>query len=251
MNNLKDILNKRKAIGLFVKVINSGYINVIAKDTGYDFIFYDLEHGTLSLDKLHDLMLMGNNMGIPSIVRACDLTKEGVSKALDFGASGVMVPNIETKEQATKLVQYAKYPPIGNRSYSGGANTNYAKSGNHKKNIEEANNSILAIAQIESKLAIQNIDDIASIEGIDALIVGPCDLSISLDLVDDEFNKIEIDAIKKVADAAKRYNKYFGIIGNLKMHELFKDDLNMVISAIDTNIIRDGLTKAMETYKKL
>lgn len=121
MNNLKDILNKRKAIGLFVKVINSGYINVIAKDTGYDFIFYDLEHGTLSLDKLHDLMLMGNNMGIPSIVRACDLTKEGVSKALDFGASGVMIPNIETKEEALRLVQYAKYPPIGNRSYSGGA----------------------------------------------------------------------------------------------------------------------------------
>lgn len=251
MNNLKEIMSKRKAYGFFVKVIDNPFINIVCKDTGFDFIFYDTEHGVLSYRELHDLMLMGNNIGIPSIVRTCDLTKEGISKALDFGASGVMVPMVETKAQAEKLVHYSKYPPIGNRSYSGGANTNYASSGNHRANMDKANDSIIAIAQIESKLAIENIDDIASVKGIDALIVGPCDLSISLNLVDDEYNEIEIEAIKKVANAARRHNKYFGIIGSLKMHEIFKDDINMVISAIDTNLIREGLSKAMETYKNL
>lgn len=83
-----------------------------------DFLFYDCEHGMIPYHRLEKLILMGNAEGIPSIVRVAQLARRDVSQALDCGADGVMVPMIETVEQAKQLVAWSKYPPLGIRSYS-------------------------------------------------------------------------------------------------------------------------------------
>ena len=152
-------------------------------------------------ETLHNLILMGNAVGIPSFVRVPQLARGDVSRSLDCGAAGVMVPMIESKKQAELLVEWSKYPPIGNRGYAGGANTNYRPSGNHKNNMIELNESVISIAQIETDLGVKNIEEIISVEGIDAAIVGPSDLAISLGIPGDYFNQIEIEAIDKVAAA--------------------------------------------------
>lgn len=151
-----------KYYGLFTKMIPNPALNVMAKNAGFDFVFYDNEHGFIPIDKLHDLILFGNNIGLPSFVRVCELSRKEISQVLDCGSTGVMVPMIETKEQAEQLVQWSKYPPLGNRGYSGGANTNYGPSGSHGEYMHALNNKTVTIAQIETKLGIENADDISS-----------------------------------------------------------------------------------------
>lgn len=248
---LKDIMMQRKIKGVLVKVVNHPAMVVMAQDCGMDFIFYDGEHGIISEEKLHDLMVLGNAAGFPSIVRVPQLARRDVSRMLDAGASGIMVPMIETKEQAQQLVDWSKYPPLGKRSYSGGANTHYASGGNHAKNMKNINHRTITIVQIETVKGVENVDEILSVEGIDAAIVGPCDLGISMGNPDNVMDPEELRLIQKVADSCKRHNKAFGIIGDMKLLERFKDDITILVAAVDTKILRSGLIKAIKEYETL
>jgi 2-keto-3-deoxy-L-rhamnonate aldolase RhmA len=248
---LKERMLNERLYGTFIKILTNPSITILAKNAGLDFLFYDCEHGMYTYETLHDLILMGNAVEIPSFIRVPELARGDVSRALDCGATGVMVPMIENKEQAKLLVYWSKYPPIGNRGYSGGANTNYRPSGNHKNNMEELNKSVISIAQIETELAIKNIEEIISVDGIDAAIVGPADLAISLGIPGDYLNPVEIEAIDKVATACKKYKKGFGIIGKLALIEKYKDKINFLITKIDVDIIREGFAKSVEDFDNL
>ncbi|GFP75636.1 HpcH/HpaI aldolase family protein [Clostridium fungisolvens] len=248
---LKERIFKEKLYGVFMKIIDNPAINILAKEAKLDFMFYDCEHGMYTYEKLHSLILMGNSVGVPAFVRVPQLSKGDISKSLDCGATGVMVPMIEDRKQAELLVQWSKYPPVGKRGYSGGANTDYKPSGNHKNNMAELNKSVISIAQIETELGVQNIEEILTVEGVDAVIVGPADLAISLGIPGDYFNEIEIQAIDKVACACEKYKKGFGIIGKLELIERYKNQINFLISKIDVDIIREGFAKSVEDFDNL
>ncbi len=237
--------------GVFVKLLTTPAMYLMAKNAGLDFVFYDNEHSVFNKTDLHDLMLFGNNIGIPSFVRVNELSKREISQALDSGATGIMVPMIETKEQAELLVEYSKYPPIGKRGYSGGANTNYGPSGGHRENMDNINLSTVTIAQIETRLGVENAEDIISVNGIDSVIVGPVDLSISLGNIGNIMHPDELKAIDHVVEICKKYNKPFGIIGSDAILRHYQKDLNYFVSAIDMNIIRDGFNLAVSKYKDM
>lgn len=247
---MKDKMLGGKLFGTLIKIVDNPAMLILAKDAGMDFVFYDCEHGMIPYERLHDLLLMGNSIGIPSLVRVPQLSRSDVSRALDCGAEGVMVPMIETVDQARLLVSWSKYPPIGNRSYSGGANTFYKPSGNHLMNMQELNHKTITIAQIETVKGVENVEAIAQVEGIDALIVGPADLGISMGYPDNVMDPKELAAIQKVADTCRRYDKGFGIIGSLTLIKEFKEDINLLISAIDVNLLRDGLKRYVDDYKE-
>lgn len=240
---------EKEYYGVFVKLITTPAMYLMAKNAGMNFIFFDNEHSVFNKTDLHDLMLFGNNIGIPTFVRVNELSKREISQSLDSGATGIMVPMIETAEQAQLLVDYSKYPPIGKRGYAGGANTNYGPSGGHLENMINMNLNTVTIAQIETQLGVENAESIISVEGIDAVIVGPVDLSISLGNVGNIMHPEELKAIDHVVEMCKKYNKPFGIIGTDAILEHYHNDLNYFISAIDSNIIRDGFKKAVNTYK--
>ncbi|HIR28413.1 MAG TPA: 2,4-dihydroxyhept-2-ene-1,7-dioic acid aldolase [Candidatus Choladousia intestinigallinarum] len=249
--SLKDIMRERKAGGVLIKIVGHPAAVLIAKNVGMDFVFYDCEHGSLSYEKLHDLMVLGNQIGLPSVVRVPQLARGDVSKILDYGAQGVMVPMIESAEDARKLVEWSKYPPVGKRSYSGGANTNYGPSGGHAANMLNMNQRTLTIAQIETAEGVNCADEILSVEGIDAAIVGPCDLGISMGIPDNVMDVRELSAIEKVAEACRRHGKFFGIIGSMELMKYFKKDLDIIITAIDTNLLRAGMAASAEECRRL
>ena len=248
---LKEKLQEKKASGILIKVTGHPAAVLIARDVGMDFVFYDCEHGTISYEKLHDLMVLGNQAGIPSIVRVPQLARGDVSKILDYGAVGVMVPMIESAEDAAKLVEWSKYPPIGKRSYSGGANTNYGPSGGHASNMLSMNRRTLTIVQIETEEGVRRADEILSVDGIDAAIVGPCDLGISMGIPDDVMDSRELSAIKKVAEACRRHGRFFGIIGSMELMKYFEKELDIIVTAIDTNLLRAGMAASVEACRKL
>lgn len=241
----------QKYYGVFVKLMTNPAMYLMAKNAGLDFVFFDNEHSVFSKSALHDLMLFGNNIGIPSFIRVNELSRREISQALDNGATGVMVPMIETRQQAQVLADMSKYPPMGKRGYSSGANTNYGPSGGHRENMELLNRNVVAIAQIETKTGVDNAEDIISVEGIDAIIVGPVDLSISLGNIGNIMDEQELKAIDKVIGLCEKYNKPFGIIGSNQILKHYHHHLNYFVSAIDMNILRDGFNKAVETYRAM
>ncbi|MCI1664819.1 MAG: aldolase/citrate lyase family protein [Atopobiaceae bacterium] len=237
--------------GLLVQVCDTPAIMLMARDADLDFVFFDCEHGVIPYDHLHDLMLMGNEMGIPSLVRAGQLARVDVSRILDFGAAGVMVPMMETAEQAELLVAWSKYPPLGRRSYSGGGSTAYGPSGGHSTNMAAANDLVMAIAQIETVEGCANAEAICSVEGIDAVIVGPCDLAISLGTPDDVDTEREAELIDQVAKAAHAHGCLFGIIGGNAMLARHADEVDLMVSAIDTHLLRGALATSEADYDSI
>ena len=113
--------------------------------------------------------------------------------------------------------------------------------------MEEANNKIVSIAQIETKLSVDNAEAIAATPGIDALIIGPNDLSISLDIPGDLLNPIEIDAIAHVVGACKKNKKAFGLHGPAKLQEKFSDDITIVMFQTDAEVLASGFAQLKET----
>lgn len=244
-------MHKHDLTGLLVKVCDHPALVHIAAQTGMDFLFYDLEHGMISDQRLLDLILLGNALGIPSLVRVPQLSRKDVSRTLDEGAAGIMVPMIETAGQARQLVQWALYPPLGCRSYSGGANTGYGPSGSHQTHMEEANGSVLVLAQIETVTGVKNCEAILDVEGIAGAVIGPCDLAISRNDPDNMFDGEELEMIARVQRACHERNKKFGLIGPYKLMDLLPETTDLAVAAIDTNLLRSGMEQYADKERRI
>ncbi len=243
MINLKEkLFSGEKIYGTMLRVVRNPAILDMAKASGLDFVMFDAEYPNYSIETFHDLCLHANAIGLNCFVRVPQNGKDYVSRYLDCGSTGVMVPMTETPEQAKELVRWSKYPPIGDRGFAaGGAPVGYLAGIKHADAMEAGNQSVLSIAQIETRTAIENVEAIAATKGIDVLLIGPNDLSISMGVPGDTMNPIMIEAISKVADACERNGKAFAIHAGPKMLELFSPRLNMLMMQNDIDILRNGL----------
>ncbi len=243
----------KKVVGTMLRMVRNPAVAYVASKAGLDYIMLDLEHGPYNMETLDDMFKTGRALGLGCFVRVPELAKGYVSRCLDCGATGIMVPMLESVEQAHLLVRWAKYAPLGGRGFGG--------AGSHSDFIgiapdataafmAKANLDTIAIAQIETAKAIENIDAIAAVEGIDALLIGPNDLAISLgsagDLMGDTLDK----AIGKVAAAAQKHDKIFGMHAPDGLLERWVSrGLTLVMSSLDSNILSAGLRAICQKYK--
>lgn len=232
--------------GCMIRVTKTTAIAALAKRAGLDFIMFDCEHGSFSLETLHDVFLVANALGLDAWARVPVAEKDYASRVLDCGGSGIMVPMTETPEQARQLVKYSKYPPLGDRGFSNGAHTLY-QGGKHHEIMETANRRVMSIAQIETRLGVENVKAIAAVEGIDALIVGPNDLSIALGVPGELTNPILVDAVKKVAAACRECGKLFTVHSEPRIVDQFRDDISFVMQLGDTDFTVSGM-KGVRQY---
>ncbi len=248
MSLKEKLMTGQKIYGTMLRVVQNPAVCYLAKNSGLDFVMYDCEHAAYSMETLHNMFITGNALGLDGFLRVPNLTKDYISRALDQGAHGVMVPMLETPEMAKTLVKYSKYQPIGDRGFCNAtAHVNYVAGLKHTEVMAEANNTIISIAQIETKASVDNAEAIAAVPGIDALLIGPNDLSLSLGVPGDLFNKIELDAIAHVAAACKKHKKAFGLHAGAKMLEIFINDLTLVMCDNDADVLRAGFAKIKET----
>ncbi len=242
----------QKVYGTMLRVSRNPAVCFLAKNASLDFVMFDCEHSNYSYETLHDMFIMGKAIGLDGLLRVPQLSKDHISRALDCGATGAMIPMTETADQAAGIVHWSKYPPLGDRGYgAGGANNGYVIGGIHSEIMEAANQKIISIAQIESKLAVDNADKIAATEGIDVLLIGPNDLSISLGIPGDVMNPVELEAIGHVAASCKKHGKFFGLHAGLKLLEKFSDDLLFVMSQTDTDILAEGFSRINTDCRKI
>lgn len=176
-----------------------------------DFLLFDLEHTRHGLETLGPLFLASRAAGAVPIVRVPGFTGHFVPRALDAGALGIMMPNVETRQQAEVLVAATRYPPEGSRGMGlGGAHTSYRLT-NPAEYRDWANANIVVIAQIESVTGLENVDDIVSVPGVDVAWVGHTDLSLSMGSVGRYDEPAFRDALRDVAAACRRAGKSAGI----------------------------------------
>ncbi len=242
----------RKVYGTMIRVVRNPAICWLAKNAGLDFIMFDCEHAPFTLETLHDCFAAAHALNLDGYLRASELSKSWISRALDAGAGGVMVPMTETPDQAKEIVKWSKYAPIGERGYgSNSMATNYIKGSSSAEVMKGLNDKTVSIAQIETKLAVDNADAIAAVEGIDVLLIGPNDLSISLGVPGDLMNPIEIEAISHVAAMCKKNGKGFGIHAGPKMLQRFAEELTFVMCSCDTDVLTAGFEGIKKTCEEL
>lgn len=145
---------------------------------GYDWLLMDTEHAPIPLDKLQTMILMTQRGGAPAIVRPPWNDLVMIKQALDLGAEGLLIPMVNSGEQARQAVAAAKYPPVGRRGWGPRAAADFGR--RTDAYAEEANDRLAVLVQIEHIDAVRNLDDILAVPGIDGVYIGPGDLSYSL-----------------------------------------------------------------------
>jgi 2-dehydro-3-deoxyglucarate aldolase len=251
-NKLK---NNQLTIGSWIMMGNSMSVEVMAL-AGFEWLVIDLEHTSIDLENTQKLITTIQANNIKALVRVSKNEEVIIKRVLDMGADGIIVPMVCSKEDAIQAVEYAKYPPIGKRGVG-----LYRASG-YGINFEEykkwVNEELVIIAQIEHIDAVNNIDGILQVEGINGTIIGPYDLSGSMGYPG-EFERNDVkEAVQKVLDRCKQHN----IPSGFHVVDTNPDALKMKIDqgctflayGIDYFFMRDaamsGMTKLKEGLNK-
>ena len=223
-------------------------IPIILKNAGCEFIIFDMEHGGLSLEQFKTLSIISNANKIAPFLRIPEINYNYIARALDLGALGIMVPMVNTPEDAIKIVQSSKYPPKGKRGAGFGfVHDNYINQ-NPLSYIEKANNSLINIIQIETKIALENVKGIASIDGVDCLWVGHFDLTNFLGIPGNFSSKKYLNAINEIVDAAVTHKKSLGIMVNNKqeLETYYKLGFNMIAVGTEMNILSRSISQILK-----
>ena len=180
-NRMKSLLRAGEAVtGTMLVEFRQPAVMQALKNAGYDFATIDMEHGVFDYESVANLSRFGRHIGITPLVRVPDKHYPYIARALDVGAQGIMAPRLRSAAEVREVVDIIKYPPLGGRGCSFGRGHTDFHGGALDENMRAANDETLLIVQIETRGAVEQIDDIAAIPGVDALLIGPTDLSIEL-----------------------------------------------------------------------
>ena len=193
----KSIEDTGFATGCFVQ-LESAEVAEIAAATGYDFVIIDMEHGSFCIDSLPNLIRGVQVAGSTPIVRLPDDSETNIQKALDAGASGILIPRVSNAEQAKRAVSAAYYAPKGRRGACPRIRATAHGINDWQRHVEWSNKNVMVWLLIEDVEGFENLDKIASIPHVHSVALGPWDLSQSMGLGGDVNHK---DVKKKIVDA--------------------------------------------------
>ena len=168
------------ALGIGLRLARTVEIGKLMKTAGYDFLFIDMEHGSMSVDLAAQLSIAAQDAGITPVVRVPGFEHFHASRVLDAGAQGIVVPHVDTPEVAARMVSNCRYPPVGHRSVTGAVPQLDFETHPMAEWTKAVNDATLLILMVESPQALENIDRIAAVPGFDALLVGTNDLCIEM-----------------------------------------------------------------------
>ena len=201
------------ALGFGLHHLRSSAAPMLAAAAKHDYLMMDMEHGAFSVQEATQICIASLAAGLPAIVRVCAGALDEGTRLLDNGALGIVVPHIDTRKQAQKVADAFHYPPIGHRSW-GGPPPAYAYMAPHVSEAQKAiNDEVLTIVMIESPEGVKNADDIASVDGIDVLLIGSFDLTSEMGIPGQMGHQKLIDAVQIVADACRKHGKTLGVGG--------------------------------------
>lgn len=237
-------------IGTWISIGHPTVAEAVAS-VGLDFVLIDTEHTTMTLETVEN-MCRGVDAAqgdTQAIIRVPWNDAVTLKRVVDIGVAGVMVPMVETAEEAHRIVDAIRYPPEGTRGIAGSRATNYGL--DFEEYVKNANGSITAIAQIETERALDNVAEIASVEGIDALFVGPSDLSGALGLFGERESDEYQRALERVVAESHEANTPVGTltVDEESVQAHVDQGFDYLIVGKDTSQLISATRGAVDTYK--
>ena len=202
------------AIGTYLMYSRDIAAVEIAAAAGLDFIQFDMEHRPQDSLTLHDLCQVARLAGMAPLVGPKDITSHAISHALDIGASGVVIPHVETPEEVAIAIEAVRYPPRGKRGRCGTAGHNLYRGGPMVEEIEHYNSDIALFLKVEAAAAIARLDELVVVGEIDGVMVGPMDLSLNLGLPGQLDHPRVLECIERVRTLCRERQIQYGTLAS-------------------------------------
>ena len=204
-NTVKKALAEGKVqLGTGFGQLRSPEVPRILAAAGFQWAFVDTEHGGFDLETVQDICRVSNLIGFCPIVRVGDMQYSLVARALDCGAQGIIFPRVESPELLAKAISWMKFPPAGIRGYGLGPTQTEFEPLSFTQVIDHLNANTMVVFQIETKRALDAREELLAVPGIDAVMIGPADLSISLGVPGEFQHPKMVEAMEAIRDSCDR-----------------------------------------------
>ena len=247
-SNLRERMKNGDLLLGTILSLNSPDVAEILSQVGFDWIFIDAEHSTLDP---HHLQAIFQAVGdfTPCVVRLPALDEIAAKKTLDAGAAGLLVPQVHNAGQVEQLVRWGRYYPAGSRGLGFGRAQGYGFK--VSQYLETANESVLLSVQAESAEAVQNIESIVRVPGLDAVLVGPYDLSASMGMPGQVDHPDVKSAIQHVADVCKAAGMPVGIFGMTAeaVKPYIEQGFRFIVTGVDTVLLGSAARQLLQNLR--
>jgi 2-keto-3-deoxy-L-rhamnonate aldolase RhmA len=241
------------AVGMIVRLLRGVEIAAIAKGAGFDCLYVDLEHCSFSLESVSQICLTATSLGVTPMVRVAGNDRADIGRTLETGAQGIIVPHVENRAEAERIVEAARFPPAGERSLLATNAHTLFRGGPAEEVMQRINESTLVVGMIESVTAVRNADDIASVDGLDMLLVGTNDLCNSLGVPGQLDHPSVRQAYEHVAASCRANKKHLGVGGLNSRPDIAKQMIALgaryVSAGSDTGFLMNAATAAAQAFR--
>lgn len=243
MNKLREKLNSGKtAIGSHISLSDSSVTEIMG-DMGFDYLWIDMEHTSMSREDLRNHFVAARATGVSPIVRIPEVSQVQAKPILEMGPEGIVFPQVNSYELALEAVAACRYPPVGNRGWGPRRAMHFGADMTAQEYIRSSDD-ILTILQFENIAAYKELDKILSIEGLDVIMLGPCDLASSMGHIGDWFNP-EVEAVvddvfERVHKGGKKMGVSIGLFGTDVIRRYQQRNVDMISVAADSDYIVAG-----------
>jgi 4-hydroxy-2-oxoheptanedioate aldolase len=250
-NVVKDKLDRNEVVAsMTIRLVRGVEIARMAKTAGFDMIYVDLEHSTLTLEATGQICQAALSAGVTPMVRVPANTPEYIQRVLDGGALGIIAPGVQSADEARAVVRVTKYPPLGERG-AGGAlpHLEYRPFPTAEANAA-INDAAMVIVQFESAEAVEKAEEIAAVEGVDMVLIGVNDLLADIGLAGQlEHPKVR-DAYARTIAACRKHGKHVGVGGLSTKPKLAAEFIAMGARMVSTGTDMQFLFAAMNEKAK-
>jgi 2-keto-3-deoxy-L-rhamnonate aldolase RhmA len=252
INPVKHALKEGKLqAGCSFGMLRSPEVARILAAAGFHWTYVDAEHGPFDQETLHDICRAAVTAGLMPMVRVSDLQYSLVARALDNGAQGIVFPRVEDPELLARAISWTKFPPKGIRGFGlTPSHVNYEKA-SIPQIIEHQNANIMVVLQIETKLAVERRDELLSVPGIDAIMIGPADLSISLGVPGEFDHPKMVETIELVKASCLKHGVAPGIhVRTRALAKFWKErEMKFLSCGADTGFLLESATATAAALK--
>ncbi len=251
-STLKTRLARGETVfGTFVFEFASPGLARIVKSTGCDYIILDMEHSGWSFETVKDQIQFARGAGLVPLVNPAGDDFNLITRSLDLGAKGILVPVVETRAQAEAIVRATRYPPQGHRGSAFGVAHDDYVIGDARKTMKAANDGVLVMVKIETRKGIANVDEIMAVPGIDVAFVGHTDLSVSLQKPLEFEHPEFVKARDAVVAACRRHGKIAGnLVGNPKWGKAWiRKGFRMIAYMGDIWLLQSALQSGIDAMR--
>jgi 4-hydroxy-2-oxoheptanedioate aldolase len=234
-NHLKEKLSKGEtAYSMTVRLVRTVDIAAIAYTAGFDSVYIDLEHSSFSLEAAGQICMACHTLGVTPLVRVPGLDAALIARVMDAGAMGVILPGVQSADEARVAVRAVKHAPLGERSLSGAAPQLLYRTLPPEQTIDELDQASMVVPMIESRAGLDAADAIAAVDGVDMLLVGANDLSVELGVAGQMDHPQVHEAYLRVIDACRAHGKATGVGGLGGRPDLVRRYLELGASYVST-----------------